>query len=217
MKALLAIVSVILVVVGLACVPLSRYVTPGEVDKAAVRYVKAAGVADQNDYSGWWPNLADVERLDKDVDTAYTLNRQELDQAVQREDTRHGIHKKTTIINRQVAVQRERALFGPTGLIPLIMSMAGCGTLTGLVGLARKRSGDVTKLEMEQTLATATGKTVAELSAKQKQFVQLVKGVGEFMDPRNGTSPDAIAGLKVYMDKAQDNDTQAAVAVAKVV
>lgn len=216
MKTLLAIISVILVVLGLGCVTLSEYVTPAELDKPSVRYVKAAGVADQNDYESCWPNLADSERLDRDVDTAYTLNRQELDQAVEREDTRYSINKKATTINREVAVQREKALFGPTGLIPLIMSMAGCGTLTGLVGLARKRPGDVTPAEMEQTLATATGKTVEELSAKQKQFVQLVQGVGEFMDPRNGTSPEVIKDLKECMDKAQDAVTRAAVAVAKV-
>jgi len=72
---------------------------------------------------------------------------------------------------------------------------------------------------MEQALATATGKTTAELSVKEKQFIQLVKGVQVFMDDHQNTTDNKeavmIKRLKIAMDAKQDIDTQAAVAVVK--
>ena len=213
MKKVVAVLSVILILAGLGCATLSHMITPGEVDKSAVKYVVDAGVAEPNEYKGYG-NLLKATKLKEDVKAAHITNQLELAQAAQRENLEHSIHEKSTFNNHHVAVQREEQLFGTTGLVSLGLSMAGFGSLTGLLGLARKRPGDITKPEMEQALATVTGKTKEELSLKEKQFVQLVKGVQEFMDaPRK---PEEAEALKRYLDKHQDRDTQVAVAAAKV-
>lgn len=210
MKKLIVLLSITLMVLGLGCAALSQYVTPAEIDQNAVRYVVEAQVADFEDYEGW-QNLVKSERLVKDVDIAYTWNRQELDQAIEREDMKHSIYQGVAVRNHKTSIQREEMLFGETGLLSLGLSMAGFGTLTGLVGLARKRPGDITAPEMEQALATVTGQTEAELSIRDKQFVQLVKGVQDYLDSdTNGKN-----ALKFAMDKHQDIDTRAAVAVVK--
>jgi len=213
MKTVLAILSIMLIVIGMGCATLSSLITPAEVDKDALRYAIDAGVTGLSDYNAWYPNLAEAERLVKDVEAANLLNQQELQHLIERDNTQYGIYRGVTISNRQVGQQREEMLFGETGLMSLGLSMAGFGSLTGLLGLMRKRPGDITKPEMEQALATATGKTTEELSLKQKQMIQLVKGVQAFMDVNTGT-PE-VQELKTAMNSAQDKDTQAAVAVIK--
>jgi len=212
MKIVIAILSVVLIVIGMGCAALSQCVTPAEVDKDALRYAVDAGVTELSDYNAWYPNLAEAERLVRDVDAANLLNQQELQHLMEKDNAQYSIHRGVTINNRQVGQQREEMLFGETGLLSLGLSMAGFGSLTGLLGLMRKRPGDITKPEMEQALATATGKTAEELSLKQKQMIQLVKGVQAFM---NITDEPEVQALKNAMNSAQDKDTQAAVAVIK--
>lgn len=215
MKKLMIVVSLVLIMLGLGCTALSHYVTYAEIDQAAVKYAIDAGVADTNDYDEWWTNIVTVERLKRDVDDGHKIVQLNLKQLIQKDDLKYSIHKDSVSTDLAIALQRENLLFGETGLLSLGLSMAGFGGLTGLLGLMRKRPGDITTPEMEQTLAIATGKTSAELSLKDKQFVQVVKGVQEFIDPRNGNDTDAIASLKLYLTEAQDVDTQAAVAVVK--
>ena len=132
---------------------------------------------------------------------------------MEKDVTQHGIHQKVTTINQQVAVQREKAWFGETGLLSLGLSMMGAGSAAGLLGLICKRPGDITAPEMEQAMATATGKTKEELSVKKKQFAQLIKGVQAFINARS----DSVTSdqIKACMNASQDQDTQAAVAVIK--
>ena len=195
----------------MGCVALSSYITPAEIDQDAVNYV-AGVVAAPSDYSGY-SNMTKAEQLRKDVNATHLIIQQDLQHEMQKDDLEHSIHQEVTTSNYTVAQQREEMLFGETGLLSLGLSMAGFGSLTGLLGLSRKRPGDVTAPEMEQAVATATGKTTAELSVKEKQFVQLVKGVQAFMTTNQGTLADK--ELKTAMNEAQDKDTQAAVAVVK--
>jgi len=213
MKTLILLLSTLLIAAGVGCAVLSHQVTPAEVDQAALDYAIDAGVAEPNDYNAWYPNLDEATRLKRDVDSAHVLNQEELQHLMEKDVTQHGIHQKVTTTNKIVAQQREEALFSETGLLSLGLSMMGAGGAAGLLGLMRKRPGDITAPEMEQALATATSKTTEELSVKEKQFVQLVKGVQAFME--HDADDNYKNALKDRLDKAQDKDTQAAVAVVK--
>ena len=216
MKTLIAILSIMLIVIGMGCATLSSLITPAEVDRDALRYAIDSGVAELDDYNAWYSNLAEAERLVRDVDAANLLNQQGLQHLMDKDNTLHGIHRGVTVNNRQAGRQREETLFGETGLLSMGLSMLGAGGFAGLLGLSRKRPGDITKPEMEQALATATGKTTGELSLKEKQMIQLVKGVQAFMDNGGGDGIDGgVKALKTAMNIAQDKDTQAAVAVIK--
>jgi hypothetical protein len=216
MKKLIVLLSIALMTVGLGCAALSSYVTPAEVDQDAVWYAVDAGVARQSDYNkSWFPNMADAARLKKDVDDSHAVNQQEIIHLMDRDNLVYGIHKDVVASNLMVAQQREEMLFGETGLLSLGLSMAGMGGFAGLLGLMRKRPQDWTPAEVEATIAETTGRTTAELSAKEKQFVQLVKGVQAFIEGGGSQSDGGVTCLKATMDKYQDTDTRAAVAVVK--
>jgi len=214
MKTITIIFSIILMTAGLGCVALSSYVTPADVDTKAVQYVVDAGIAELNDYKAWYPNLALAERLVDDLGAANLVNQQSLQQLMDKDNTMCGIYMGVAVTNRQSGRQREEAFFSEAGLLPMGMSMLGVGGFAGLLGLMRKRPGDITKPEMEQALATVQNKTTAELTLKEKQMIQLVRGVQAFLD-----SPAAIGVsseyLKAELNKAQDNDTRVAVSVIK--
>jgi hypothetical protein len=130
---------------------------------------------------------------------------------MEKDVTQHGIHQKVVASNKAAGIRREEQLFGETGLLSLGLSMMGAGGAAGLLGLSRKRPQDVTAAEMESAIATVKGESVEELSAKEKQFAQLVKGIGEFM----ATNPAGGEVLKPIMDKCQDAETKVAVATVK--
>ena len=221
LRATVIILSVIMVVAGVSCTIISHQATPAEVDQKALQYAIDADVADFNDYDAWYPNMAEAMRLVEDVEAAYDVYLLRIQQAADNNDLAYSIHTKTTTKNFKVAQQKEEALFGEKGLLSMGLSLLGVGGLTGTLGLMRKRPGDITKPEMEQALASATGKTSAELSSKEKQLVQIVKGIQGFVETykKNPTSTitcDAVLqDLKIYADRAQDQDTRAAVAVVK--
>ena len=214
MKTITIIFSIILMTAGLGCVVLPSYITPADLDGKAVQYVVDAGIAELTDYKAWYPNLALAKRLPKDLAAANLLNQQVLQQKIDKDNTIYNIFRGTAVLNRNVALEREEALFGESGLASLGLSMLGFGGFTGLLGLMRKRPGDITKDEMENAVATVQNKTTAELTLKEKQMIQLVKGVQAFLD-----SPAAIGVsseyLKAELDKAQDNDTKVAVSIIK--
>lgn len=212
MNKVLMTICIIAIVAGLGCAALSSYITPADVDKNALRYAINAGVAELDDYNSWYPNLAEAERLAKDVDTAHTVNQFELQQLIQKDDLDYSIHKGVVADNYNVAKQREQQLFGEKGLLSMGLGLLGFGGFTGLIGLMRKRPGDITSIEMEQALATATGKTTEELTAKQKQMIQIVKGIEEFAKT---FTPEMKAQFKLTMNQAQDTETQIAVQTIK--
>jgi len=202
-----------MVVMSLVGCTLSHYFTPAEIDKKAVTYVVAAGAADVNDFNGWH-NLIMAAKLKQLVDIASMLTQQKLDQMKDVDTLHHAIHQKVTTNNYRESVRTEEILFGETGIISLVMGMAGLGTLTGVLGLSRKRPQDVTPLEMERALAQATSKTVEELTLKEKQLIQVIKGVQNFKIENVGKN-DILEGLRKALMAAQDVDTKEAVAVVK--
>ena len=220
MKKLMIVVSLVLIMLGLGCTAMSHYVTYAEIDRNAVEYAVDAGVAEPNDYDDWWTNIVTLERLERDVDGGHKIVQLNLKQLIQKDDLEYSLVKDTVASDLAVAFQREEMLFGKTGFLSLGLSMAGFGGLTGILGLMRKRPGDITAPEMEQALASATNKTSAELLVKEKQFVQLVKGVQVFMvkykNSTNGIETALLKDLKIAFNSKQDDDTKAAVAIVKV-
>lgn len=214
LRTIVIILSAIMVVAGISCTIVSQQATPAEVDRNALRYAVDAGVADFNDYDAWYPNMAEAIRLMEDVEAAYSVIQLRIQQVAEKNDLEYSIHTKTTQNNFKIAQQREEALFGEKGLLSMGLGLLGMGSLTGTLGLMRKRPQDITKVEMEQALALATGKTSTELSVKEKQFVQLVKGVQNFMGTLDGL-PATKTNLKSILSQTQDADTQAAVALVK--
>lgn len=220
MRRLLILVSLIFIMFGVGCAALSHYVTYSEIDQKAVKYAVDAGVADVNDYTGWWKqNMVWAEKLKVDVDSAYNVIHQSLKHMIEKNDLSYSIHKEVVANNYIAAQQREEIWFGEKGLASMGLGLLGFGGFTGVLGLMRKRPGDITPPEMENALASATGKTLEELSVKDRQFIQLVKGIQVFMDEYKGTTDNKEAvmlkTLKTFLDAKQDADTQAAVAVVK--
>lgn len=212
-KVIVIVVSLLLTVTGVSCIALSHYITPNEVDTKAVDYVIEAGIAEPNEYIGW-PNLAKALRLQQDIDIAYEVNLFDIRHALDKENLAYSIHRDTVKSDVAVGLQREEMLFGEKGLLSLGLSLAGMGTLTGVIGLMRKRPGDITQQEMEQTLSTVTGEAVVKLSVKDKQLIQVVRGISDFMDTYKDNDK-VIADLKLASNGAQDTDTRIAVSVAK--
>jgi len=215
LRVITVMLSLLLIVVGVGCVALSRKATPANVDEKAVAYVIESGLADANDFEAWYPNLEMAGKLKKAVDSAHEIKQQELLQKIEQDNLRYSIHKDVVANDYKAGQAREELLFGEKGLLSLGLSMLGFGTLTGFVGLMRKRPGDVTSQELGQAVEQATGKTNGALSEKEKQLVEVVKGVQKFMDTYKNDHPVAIAALKELSDKAQDTNTQVAVATIK--
>ena len=198
---------------GIGCAALSDLVTPATIDTGAVKYVVEAGVADANEYRGYG-NLAKAEKLKGDVDAAHGAVQLDLKQQMEKDNLTYADLSDAVSINYAAAEAREEQLFGPQGLLTLGLGMAGFGSLTGLVGLMRKRPGDVTSAELESAVATATGDASAELTAKQTQIVQLVQGVAKYMDTLKD-APVSLESLKTILNMTQDTETQVAVKTVK--
>lgn len=205
--------SLIMAITGLGCAALSYYITPAPKDEKAVKYVVDAGIAEAEDYAGY-ANLVKALQLQKDVDVAYEVIMFNLQQTIDSEELRHTILKKSTNANAKIGLDREAALFSEKGLLSFGLSLIGVSGFTGVLGLMRKRPGDWSKDEVDSAITEATGTTLAELEAKNKHLTQVVKGISEFMKQYKGNE-DVILALKAACDKAQDTDTQIAVAGVK--
>jgi len=204
-------------IAGLGCAAVSHYITPANIDKDAVYYAVDAGTASPDDYTGY-ANLEKVERLKGDVDAAHSKVQLNLQQQIEADNLDYSIHSDSVASAVLAGTEREEMLFGEKGLVSMGLGLAGFGTLTGLLGLMRKRPGDVTLTEMEQALASLKGQAADQLSTKDKQFIQVVKGVQEYIDflSSDKKNTSGIKKLKGILDKHQDVDTKTAVATAKV-
>lgn len=212
-QTVIIVVSLLLTMAGVGCVALSHYITPADVDKQAVGYVVDAGVAEPNEYTGF-ANLYKAAKLQQDVDSAHTILQFDLRKLLEADILTYTILKNVVSTNHTAAMQREQMLFSESGLLSLGLSLAGMGTLTGVLGLMRKRPGDITPQEMERGLATIKGETTEELSAKSKHLIQVVKGIDDFMRTYKDDK-DIIKGLKLLCDSAQDMNTRIAVSTIK--
>lgn len=222
MKKVLAILLLVIMLGGCGAASLSEYLTPADIDKGAVKYVVARGAAEPNEYKGY-PSLYKAKKLLDDVDVAHVLEKQKLEQALQREDTEHNIHHGNANANYQSGLQRQEGLFGETGLISIGLMALGMGG-TGILGLMTKRPRDITPEDAQKAITEATGKTHEELSAKEKHFIEVVKSVAALKDTyKNMANSDSNATVKVVdllttmkdtFNNVQEKDTRQAVAVA---
>ena len=213
-KLTIVILSIALIVGGLGCATISSLITPAVIDRNAVGYVESAGIADANEFSGY-PNLDKAVKLERKVGDAHEIRQLELIQKIDQDNLSYALLSKTTTSNRTIAQAREEQLFGPDGLLTLGLSMAGFGSLTGLIGLMRKRPGDITPEELKQAIS---GKD-AELSNTEEQLFEIVKGIQKFIelgkDPTNPQLADNIELLKNQLDRIESADTKQTVAQIK--
>lgn len=214
MKYIIIVLSLSLMVGGIGCMALSELITPADINNQAVEYAVNSGVANEEDYQGY-PNLYKANRLVGAVDAAHDTIQLDLQQQAEKDDLDYSINRDVSTSNYKTAVKREEQLFGERGLLSLGASLLGVGGLGGILGLMRRKPGDISPEEMQTTLADATGKTTEELSTKQRQMIQLVKGIQEFMNTYKSINPVVVDAMKDTFDKTQDSETQAAVAVIK--
>ena len=210
MKTMTVILSLALIIAGLGCASLSSLVTPATIDTRAVDYAVDSGYAEPNTYAGY-PNLDKAIRLTDAMTGSHQLNPLQLEQMMQTDRMEYAQINSVVTANKQTAIEREELLFGTEGLLTMGLSMAGFGTLTGVVGLMRKRPKDVTPEEVESVLADMS----IDLEDKDRQIVELVRGVQAFLN--SPQSSDAInSALKTLLATAQSADTKGKVAEVKV-
>lgn len=191
---------------GIGCVALSEYITPAELNKQAISYVDKAGVVDANEFNGY-ANLHKAEKLARAIVAAYEVNTLALQQLQEKNNLDYNLLHDIAAKNLEIAKQKEEMLFSETGLLSMGLGLAGFGGLTGMIGLMRKRSGDITPQEMEQVVSDVKG----EVTAKDRQIIELVKGVQAFIKSGNGEAE----ALKAKLAAAQSADTKETVAKIK--
>ena len=199
----------VLLVMAIGCVPLSHVITPAEIDSRAVEYTSLAKVADPNEFKGY-ANLAKAIKLEKAVADAYQVNQFELDKLAAENDLKFSQLKEITIANRKSGLAIEEKVFGEKGILPIGLSLLGAGSLAGVAGLMRKRPGDLTPEEVKQAVS---GKD-AELTAKEKQIAEIVKGVEDVIQTAK-TKPAELEQIKNLLAKRQSSDTRETVAKIK--
>lgn len=199
--------SLVAIIGTLGCAALSHYITPAEIDHRAVEYAAEAGVADVNDFAGYG-NLYKAVKLEKAVQDAYQLNQLDLAQLAEENDLKFAQLNNVTMANRKAASEKEEQLFGEKGLLTMGLGLIGFGGLGGMVGLMRKRPGDVTPEELKQAL----GGSEAKLTEKEQQFAELVKGIQKVIDKQPDNKAEQ---MKNELAKAQSQTTKEAVALIK--
>lgn len=206
-------IATICIVGGFSCASMSSLLTPARVDKRAVSYADSAGVIDANDFAGYG-NLDKANRLKTAVDAAFKVKELSYNQMIEKNQLDYAQLSSVAETNLKSAQSKEEFLFGEGGLLSLGLSMAGFGTLTGLLGLMRKRPGDITTTEMENALAEIKG----EVTVKDQQFLQLVKGIQVFLTAHKveGADDSSAKELKSALNGVQTAETRQAVASAKV-
>lgn len=166
----------IVLAAGIGCAAFSEYVTPATIDPQAVAYAASAGVADANSFKGY-ANLEKAIRLEVAVQNAYEVKTLAIEQLQQKNQLDYGILQGVVARNTQIARDREVELFGEQGILSLGLTALGFGGFTGLLGLMRRRPGDITPQEMEQAVTTVKG----ELTTKDRQILEIVKGVQKLL------------------------------------
>lgn len=237
MKIVLIIVSVLAALLAIGCAALSSYVTPAEIDKPSVVYVVNAGLTEPNAFAGY-PNLYKAEKLKTALDNAHTAIQWKLSNQVEWDNLVYSQRKGIVADNLTMAQQREEMLFGPQGLLTLGLGIVGAGGLGGVIGLMRKRPGDISQDEAQAAVAQAVGKSANELTEKQKQFTELVLGISKMFTTVktlpvsvqiNGTEDEKEKKIellnqlsatltdkfKALLDETQDTSTKDAVAAVK--
>lgn len=213
MKTIVVMVCLVVIGAGLGCAAFSDVVTPATLDQRAKEYAVEAGAAGAGDFEGY-PNLAKAKILAGRVDAAHQSIQLDLHQQLQMDSLMYGTIKDAVTSNVTVAQQREETLFGEKGLLSMGLGMLGMGSLTGFLGLMRKRPGDVTPAELNQAVTQATSQSSVEVQVKTKAFTEVVQSVAAIMGELKD-APITLDKIKVAMNGIQDTSTQTAVAVVK--
>ena len=205
-KYLVYIVCGVCLVSGLGCMAVSKMITPAPLDKEPVEYVVDKGVAEPTEYDGY-QNLGMAEKLNDDLIDAVKIGNQELQNVIDKHQLK--VERMTDSVSNSVKVGREleETLFGKEGLLAMGLTLAGVGGFTGLLGLSRKRPQDFTTEDMELALGDIKG----EVTQKEKNIIEIVKGIQKFIDKDsdNGNT------LKDYLEAAQSSDTKELIARIK--
>jgi len=207
-KVLCSLVLGLITLAGVGCVVLSEWVTPAEVDKAAVEYADEAGVIDANDFVGY-ANLDKAKRLATAVKAAYQVNGLAIEQLREKNDLDYQLLSESVANAVKIGTAREESLFGESGLLSLGLTALGVGGFGGLLGLMRKRPGDWTAEEVQSAVAEVS----TESEKKDVQLAEVVKGVQSFLDTYD--DQPYVKELKTLLSVAQSADTKKAVATIK--
>ena len=204
----LILIGLVAIIGGIGCASISELVTPAELDRRAVDYVDEAKVADANAFEGYG-NLYKVRKLANALNNAHELNQFDLAKLMDADNLQYSQLAGSVGADLKQAQVREEMMFGADGLITLLLTAGGVGTLTGLVGLMRKRPQDLTPEEVQ----VALGQSTAALSEKQKQMYEIVTGVQRYIETFQGNPPNGtVESLKTALSKAQSADTKRVVA-----
>lgn len=195
-------------VMGLGSCVLSEYVTPTPIDKQAVKFAADAGVIDANDYKGW-PNLLKARSLQQAVRAAYEVNHLGLSQLMETNELNYRTLDKVARRNVEIGKAREEIAWGESGIASTLLTAGGFGGFMGLLGLMRKRPGDLTKEDHEKALADAG----IELKDRDRQLLEVVQGVKQFMD----AGKPGVDDLKAELRAKTNSDTRKKVAELRTV
>lgn len=213
MRKVIAYILLAVVLIGSGCVgTLSEHLTPGNVDQEAVDFIVEAGVGKADDYKGiLFPSLAEVRRLNQDLDAAIALTDQELKHLAEQKKLKDDILKGVVSQDLEIAVAREDFLFNPTtGAIALGLSMLGIGA-GGYLGLMRKRPQDYT----EEDLQKALGEVKGEVTDKDRKLISIVKSIQNVIEAE--TKPEKQKAIIKILKDSQSPEARAAVKEAKAV
>jgi len=213
-------VSLAIAGMGIGCAAMSEYATPATINPRAVDFVVETGVADPNEFKGW-PNLHKALKLDSYVDMAYEIRFTTLKQSIEDLQIDYSHLNEIVTKNLQDAQEREQELFADGGILATALTAGGLGSFVGLLGLFRKRPGDMTKEDFQKAIEPIKG----ELGIKDQQFAQVVTGVEKIMKNKDqiaslltkegdaATKTDEIIKLmKTCLGRTQDAATQQEVA-----
>jgi hypothetical protein len=219
------VVSLLIAAAGIGCASLSEYATPAIINQRAVDFVVESGVADPNEFEGW-PNLHKALKLDSYVDMAYEIRYTTLKQSIENLEIDYGHLNDIVTKNLEAAQEREQELFADGGVLATALTAGGLGSFVGLLGLFRKRPGDMTKEDFQRAIEPIQG----ELGVKDQQFAQVITGVERFMKHKDEItsllSKDGDAAektdqvlklMKTYLGRSQDASTQQEVAKVRAV
>ena len=207
---LLAVIGIAMVG-GIGCATVSDLITPATLDPQAKKYTVKAGVADMNDYAGY-ANLCKARMLEVNVKSAHEVNTLYYAQLLDKEALDFGILNGVVERNRQKAMALEDSIFNPTtGLLAMGLGFLGLGG-GGVIGLMRKRPGDWEPAEVQDALVDLN----VEVGDKERQFIETVKGVQDFINEHGESDAVIVGSLKSWLTSTQSADTKQAVAVAKM-
>lgn len=226
-KLLIGLVLVICLAVagfGIGCAEMSAYLTPATKSHRTVDYVVEQGVADASDYDGYF-NLEKARRLAADLTAANAKRVQAIKHLY--EDNELIVNQLRGVVdhNLEMATNREQFLFDKEkGLLSLGLTAFGLGSFTGLLGLMRKRPGDMTVEDVKRETADLR----EQVGIKDHQFAQVVTGVEKFFKHKDQLTSlvnsdksdldkvdDILAALKTHLGRNQDKSTSEAVGAVK--